>query len=497
MSGHVTGSGSLSATHLEHVDSVCDRFERALRAGERPRIEEYLGGENEPALSVLLYEILIAELDWRRRHGEFPEPPEYLARFATRAPLVEAAFATSMPAGHRADLASNSSGGLVVGFGEKSHSKAESDSDGSAATSQRFHILRPLAEGGLGIVSVAYDSELHREVALKEIQRRLAFQPESRTRFLHEAEITGGLEHPGIVPVYSLGWYPDGRPYYAMRLIEGTSLKQSITNFHQIGACDPGARTLTLRRLLDRFRDVCEALAYAHSRGVVHRDVKPHNIMVGRFGEALLVDWGLAKAMGQLDSTSAAGSRLLKPVDSNGTAETVAGLAMGTPAYMSPEQAGGVTGRLGPASDVYGLGATLYHLLTGRAPFDGDIREVVDKVRRGDFPRPRSVRRDIPRSLEAVCLKAMALLPEDRYSSAGALADDLERWLADEPVLAWREPLWVRAWRWVKRHRTPVIAASSAVVLTALVFGGCVLLYCFEHVHVTWSSDAGHHRIKN
>jgi serine/threonine protein kinase len=136
---------------------------------------------------------------------------------------------------------------------------------------------------------------------------------------------------------------------------------------------------------------------------------------------------------------------------------------------------------------VYGLGATLYHLLTGRPPLKGGLRDVVNRVRKGDFPRPRSVRRDIPRPLEAVCLKAMALAPEDRYLSASDLANDLERWLADEPVSAWREPLHVRALRWMKQHRAAVIAVSSAVLLTTLALGGCVLLYCLEHIPVGWS----------
>jgi serine/threonine protein kinase len=206
--------------------------------------------------------------------------------------------------------------------------------------------------------------------------------------------------------------------------------------------------------------------------------------MVGRFGETLLVDWGLAKAIGQPDSTGAAGSQPIPTVDSQGTGETVPGSVVGTPAYMSPEQAEGWTGRLGPASDVYGLGATLYHLLTGRPPFEGGMREVVDRVRRGDFPKPRAVRREIPRPLEAVCLKAMARAPEDRYPSASALADDLEKWLADEPVSAWREPLGVRALRWIKRHRTLVLAALSALLLTTLVLGGCVLFYCLDHMHM-------------
>jgi eukaryotic-like serine/threonine-protein kinase len=245
---------------------------------------------------------------------------------------------------------------------------------------------------------------------------------------------------------------------------------------------------LDFRKLLNRFRDVCEALAYAHSRGVVHRDVKPHNIIVGQFGETLLVDWGLAKVIGQPDSNALVGSQPLQSVDVGRTDETAAGSAVGTPAYMSPEQADGMTDRLGPASDVYGLGATLYHLLTGRPPFEGGIQKVVHQVRAGDFPKPRSVRRDIPRPLEAVCMKAMAAAPQDRYVSASALAEDIERWLAGEPVTAWREPLHVRALRWIKRHRTAVVAAASALLLTVLVLSGCVLLYCLEHVHVGWSA---------
>ena len=161
-----------------------------------------------------------------------------------------------------------------------------------------YRILRPHARGGLGEVFVAEDAELNREVALKEIQGAHADDPASRGRFLLEAEITGGLEHPGIVPVYGLGTYADGRPFYAMRFIRGDSLKEAIERFHK---ADPPAgtrasRALALRQLLRRFVDVCNAVAYAHSRGVLHRDLKPGNIMLGKYGETLVVDWGLAKA---------------------------------------------------------------------------------------------------------------------------------------------------------------------------------------------------------
>jgi formylglycine-generating enzyme required for sulfatase activity/tRNA A-37 threonylcarbamoyl transferase component Bud32 len=332
----------------------------------------------------------------------------------------------------------------------------------------RFRILRPHAKGGLGEVFVAEDQELHREVALKEIQERHAAEPANRSRFLLEAEVTGGLEHPGIVPVYGLGQYADGRPFYAMRLIKGDSLKEAIEQFHRTKqGLPPGERTLGLRKLLGRFLDVCNAIAYAHSRGVLHRDLKPGNIMVGKYGETLVVDWGLAKVLGRTDLESSEG--LLPTSASGDSALTQAGTAVGTPAYMSPEQAAGKLDQLGPASDVYNLGATLYCLLTGRAPFrEGEVAEVLRKVQRGDWVRPRALNREIAPALEAVCLKAMALKPQDRYPSPRALADDIEHWLADEPVTAYREPWLRRLGRWRRRHPT-VVTAGALVVVTAVV----------------------------
>ncbi|MFO0960051.1 MAG: tetratricopeptide repeat protein [Isosphaeraceae bacterium] len=322
---------------------------------------------------------------------------------------------------------------------------------------QRFRILRPHAEGGLGAVFVALDSDLNREVALKQIQESHADDPPSRRRFLVEAEITGGLEHPGIVPVYALGADDDGRPYYAMRFIRGDSLKETIERFHQ----DPGpSKALALRQLLRRFTDVCNAIEYAHSRGVLHRDIKPGNVVVGDHGETLVVDWGLAKALGRPSPDDA--GRAFLPPPAGGSSETRPGQALGTPTYMSPEQARGDLDAVGPRSDVYSLGATLYSLLTGKPPFRGKPSEVLTDVGRGHFPRPRDLDPGIDPALEAIALKAMATEPDGRYASCRDLADDVDRWLADERVEAYPDP-WGRALlRWLARHRTAVAASTAA-----------------------------------
>ncbi|GAF73922.1 unnamed protein product, partial [marine sediment metagenome] len=226
----------------------------------------------------------------------------------------------------------------------------------------RFKKVRFHDKGGLGEIHVALDRELPREVALKEIKPRYANVHSSRERFAQEARITGALEHPGIVPVYGLGQYADGQLYYAMRFIEGETLSKAIARYHrgETTGLGPGEKRLAFRRLLDQFVDVCHVINYAHDRGVIHRDIKPDNIMLGPYGETLVVDWGLAKRIDEEDMASEDHDEAVRPVRIRNASTTLPGSVVGTPAYMSPEQATGTNQDVGPCSDIYSLGATLY-----------------------------------------------------------------------------------------------------------------------------------------
>lgn len=338
----------------------------------------------------------------------------------------------------------------------------------------RYQFLRMLNSGGLGVVSVHLDTELNREVALKEIKEEHADNPSCRNRFSIEAEVTGSLEHPGVVPIYSLGEGPDGRPYYAMRMISGIEFRGLIKQFHQKVA-DGSEPYLSprLRELIRRLIEICNVVNYAHSRGVLHLDLKSSNVMIGRYGETLVIDWGLARTTGASEvktpSINSKSVREERPVTVSGSMSDGDGSAIGTIAYAPPEQLSGPSKLIDSRSDSYSLGAILYEILTGDPPCKGmGLAEAVQAIENKQIPAASAVRKESPRSLTAIASKALSCERDARYQSAEELRDELQRWLDDEPVLVYQESRLERLSRWKRKHETFVRITTAALLLVTL-----------------------------
>jgi hypothetical protein len=306
--------------------------------------------------------------------------------------------------------------------------------DGRACVA-RFVLQQVLGEGATGQVFLADDPLLERQVALK-VPRFPDGDPQRRQRFLNEAQATARLRHPAIVAVFEGGQSGDDL-YIASEYVAGQPLSTVLST-----------RRPELHLAVEWIRQIAEALDYAHGQGIVHRDVKPGNILVDAAGQPRLTDFGLAKRLTEASELTTEGSLL------------------GTPAYMSPEQAR-AAGDVGPRSDQYSLGAVLYEVLTGRVPFEGPPHIVIPKLMAEAPPSPRRIDRRIPRDLDVICLKSIAKSPADRYSSCRELAEDLQRWLRGEAVGARRTPAWELAWRWARRHRTATVLAAAVVLLLA------------------------------
>ena len=317
--------------------------------------------------------------------------------------------------------------------------------------------------GGLGVVYRGVDEKLNRNVAIKFIQPRHARNGNLTQRFLQEAEITGRLDHPGVVPVYAIGQTESGQPFYSMRFIRGESLDSQIKRYHesksQLGSSE---RRLRMRQMLGNVVTVCRTTAYAHTRGIVHRDIKPQNIMLGKYGETLVVDWGLALPIGRDSRFRVTDETTLRPVLES---ELQPDMGEGTPVYMSPEQATGQD-TISPASDIYSLGVTLYKVLTGALAFDGATpMEVRSRIIAGEFEPPQTHDSSLSRPLESICLKAMQLAPRDRYETATDLADDLENYLADNRVQAHAYSRRERTLRWCRRNLGMIAGLTAGLLL--------------------------------
>jgi len=323
----------------------------------------------------------------------------------------------------------------------------------------RYRLLEGLGRGGMGVVWLAEDAQLGRRVALKVLDLTEE-SSELEARLLREARILAQLEHPGIVPVHDVGILSDGRVFYAMKYVQGRRLDQYLTKI-------PG--------LFDRlrvFHRICEAVAFAHARGVLHRDLKPENIMVGAFGEALVMDWGVAKVLRGIDAggTRAEDEDAVSPDAPGAAARTGHGAVLGTPGYMAPEQARGGANQLDERADIYALGAILWFLITGSAPSES----LTADIRRDAASRPAGLargRNGIPRPLAAICAKALARDPAERYRRTEDLMADVARYLDGQPVTAYPENLLVRIRRLYLKHRTAVLLILTyLIVRVVLIF---------------------------
>ncbi|MCA9077355.1 MAG: protein kinase, partial [Planctomycetaceae bacterium] len=329
----------------------------------------------------------------------------------------------------------------------------------------RYVVVKKHASGSLGEVLVALDKDFERDVALKRVLPTMANDPLCRRRFEMEAKITGRLEHPGIVPVYSRGKTSDGEAFYAMKFIEGETMKAAIEQLHEQSRSKSQWND-NLRALLRRFIDVCHAIDFAHSRGVVHRDIKPANVVLGKFGESMVVDWGIAKLVDSHEDSQLGAEETLHLREEPDATATRTGSYLGTPAYMSPEQATGKVREVGPWSDVFGLGAMLYHILIGKPPYQGrDARETLVLASKGKWKFPRFQKRNVPHGLQSVCDKAMAKKHTERYLSAGVLATDIENWLEDRPLIGKADTLPEMIARFYRRN--PMLAACFTVIVMA------------------------------
>ena len=467
----------------EHVEQVVETFEKSWQDHQFAMLDKYC----EPSAKGLLEELVETDLEMRCRCGISVE--DYLRRYPQLASdedrLAQLVFAEFRIRSAHAEPPALATylrqfpqlRERLLKLAEARTPQNEENTPPPKLTrdfpntweQDRYKVLERLDSGGRGTVWIAHDQLVDRIVCLKQIRAALSNDENSMARFLDEAHLTGQLEHPSIVPIYGIGTNSNGLPFYSMRLVRGVSLKQKIRETHSPTAKRSADSALARRELLSHFLAVCNAIHYAHEQGVIHRDLKPANVMVGDYGETFVVDWGLAKGT-RRESAHHEPTNSLEDTTRVSLDRTVDGSIIGSPSYMSPEQAAGE--EADERTDVYGLGAILYEILTGTPPATGSrATQLVADIRDGAIRPPRLVCRSTPPPLESICLRALAKNRTDRYPTARALSRDVEQYLADQPVDAHRESLSERTGRFARNHRG--IAASVAAAMTIVT---CVAL---------------------
>jgi serine/threonine-protein kinase len=404
----------------DQIDLICDAFEQEWSNGRVPRVEDYLQRCDPLARDRLLAELLLVDREFRIKQGQCASRTEYRQRFPDYSTVIDGLdFAT-----------------IEDRAGRPARPTRVFPMPSRGSRLAQFELLDVVGLGASGVVWKARDTRLERLVAVK-LPRQESLSELERARFMREGRACARLRHPHIVPLYEVGEV-HGQAFIVTQFVDGQSLREWLKKNRP-----------KPREAAELVAQLADALHYAHDQGVIHRDLKPANVLIDAQGQPHISDFGLAK------------------LNSHSQGMTVEGDILGTPAYMSPEQARGDAFRVDRRCDVYGLGALLYEMLTGRPPFEGEVAAVIHQAIHDEPRPPRTIDATVPGDLETICTKAMEKDAHRRYATANDLANDLRRFVAGEPILGRRVSRWEKCWRWLRRRPATAVTLALCVLVAA------------------------------